>query len=149
MLRRAHLPAAARIAAAVVAVVLSGAPPALACSVCGCGDPLLTSTGAWTKGFHYTHGSAALWSVHGQSFPVKRVALDLGVDGRHAAADQTAGEPVENTGGTVLAAAPGVYLDATGSAWLFVRGQVPFYKHFRGAQDQLPSIVTGLQYQLR
>jgi hypothetical protein len=102
-----------------------------------------------TNGFHYTYGSAALWSVHGQYFPVKRVAIDLGVDGRHAAADELAGAPVENTGGTVIAAAPGVYFNATGSAWLFVRGQIPFYKSFRGVQDQLPSVITGIQYQVR
>jgi hypothetical protein len=102
-----------------------------------------------TNGFQYTYGPAALWSVHGQFFPVRRIALDLGVDGRHAAADQAAGQPVENTGGTVIAAAPGVYFNATGAAWLFVRGQVPFYKRFRGEQDQLPSVITGLQYQIR
>jgi hypothetical protein len=53
-----------------------------------------------------------------------------------------------NTGGTVLAAAPGVYFNALGGAWLFVRGQIPFYESFRGEQDQLPSVVTGVQYQL-
>jgi hypothetical protein len=90
-----------------------------------------------------------LWSAHGQYFPVKRVAVDLGIDGRHAAADQSDGVAVENTGGTVLAVAPGVYFNATGGAWLFVRSQVPFYKQFRGAQDQLPSVSTGVQYQVR
>jgi hypothetical protein len=102
-----------------------------------------------TNSFQYTYGSAALWSVHGQFFPVKRVALDLGVDGRHAAADTASGAAVENTGGTVIAAAPGVYFNAAGGAWLFVRGQVPFYKRFRGEQDQLPSVVTGVQLQVR
>lgn len=96
----------------------------------------------------YRYGRALLWSVHGQYLPTRRVALDLGVDGRHAAADEAAGETVENTGGTVLSASPGVYLNAVGRAWLFVRGQLPFLERFRGEQDQLPSVVTGLQYQL-
>jgi hypothetical protein len=99
--------------------------------------------------YHYTYGPAVLWSVHGQYFPVKRVAVDLGIDGRHAGADKDTGALADHTGGTVLAAAPGVYLNAMGSTWLFVRGQVPFYKRFRGEQDQLPSVVTGVQYQVR
>lgn len=97
----------------------------------------------------YTYGSALQWSVHGQYFPSRRVVLDLGVDGRRAAADEVAGETVVNTGGTVLALAPGIYLEAAGGAWLFVRGQVPFYEQFQGAQDQLPSVVAGVQYQVR
>jgi hypothetical protein len=100
------------------------------------------------NGHDYTYGPALLWSVHGQYLPTKRIALDLGVDGRYAAADKDAGVAVENTGGTVLSAAPGVYLNAIGGAWLFVRGQFPFYKRFRGDQDQLPSVVTGIQYQV-
>jgi len=98
--------------------------------------------------YEYTYGSALLWSVHGQWFPVKRLALDLGLDGRYAAVDKDGGETVANTGGTVLSAAPGVYYNALGGAWLFVRGQVPFYTQFRGEQDQLPSVVTGFQYQV-
>ena len=101
------------------------------------------------NGFGYTYGSALLWSAHGQWFPTKRLVLDLGLDGRHAAADTQGGETVVNTGGTVLAAAPGVYANAAGGAWLFVRGQIPLYKSFRGEQDQLPSVVAGVQYQVR
>jgi len=100
------------------------------------------------NGYKYTYGSALLWSVHGQYFPTKRVVLDLGLDGRYAAVDKSAGETVVNTGGTVLSAAPGVYFNAAGGAWLFVRGQIPVYKNFRGDQDQLPSVVTGVQYQV-
>lgn len=100
------------------------------------------------NGAGYRYGRALLWSVHGQYFPAKRLALDLGLDGRHAAADEAGGEAVVNTGGTVLSASPGVYLKVLGEAWLFVRGQLPFLKRFRGEQDQLPSVVTGVQYQL-
>ncbi len=96
----------------------------------------------------YRYGAAALWSVHGQYFPAKRLVLDLGVDGRTAAADRRSGAAVPNTGGTVLAIAPGVYANVAGGAWLFVRGQIPLVKDFRGVQDQLPSVVTGVQYQL-
>jgi hypothetical protein len=96
----------------------------------------------------YTYGRALLWSVHGQYLPAQRVVLDLGLDGRHAAADEDDGQTVENTGGMVLSAAPGVYFRMLGGAWLFVRGRIPFYKSLRGEQDQLPSVVTGVQYQV-
>lgn len=101
------------------------------------------------NGYRYTYGPALLWSVHGQYLVAKRVALDLGVDGRHAGADRSAGDAVAHTGGTVLAAAPGVYVDAGGGAWLFARVQLPFVKHLRGVQDQLPSVTTGVQYLVR
>jgi hypothetical protein len=101
------------------------------------------------NGHRYTYGAAALWSVHGQALIARRVALDLGLDGRHAAADRGAGEAVVNTGGTVIAAAPGVYVDVAGGAWLFVRAQVPVVKNLRGVQDQLPSVTTGLQLLVR
>jgi hypothetical protein len=102
----------------------------------------------------YKFGDAFLWSVHGQYLPSRRIALDLGVDGRYAKADRatapdgTVTDPVDSTGGTVLSAAPGVYFNALGGLWLFVRGQVPFYKDLFGEQDVKPSVVTGLQFQL-
>jgi hypothetical protein len=49
----------------------------------------------------------------------------------------------------VVAACKEGPVNAAGGAWLFVRGQTPFYKNFRGDQDQLPSLVTGIQYQVR
>jgi hypothetical protein len=100
------------------------------------------------NGFGYTYGPAFLWSLHGQYFPTRRVVLDLGVDGRTAAADRSNGETVVNTGGTVLVAAPGVYVNAASRTWLFVRGQIPFYEDLLGNQDQLPTIVAGLQFEV-
>jgi hypothetical protein len=98
--------------------------------------------------FDYRYGSAVLWSAHGQYVPAKRLVLDLGVDGRYAAADTSAGETVVNTGGTVLSAAPGLYVNAVGKAWLFVRGQIPFYKDLSGVQDVFPTVVAGVQLQV-
>jgi hypothetical protein len=31
--------------------------------------------------------------------------------------------------------------------WLFVRGQIPFYKNLFGEQNVLPSFTTGIQWQ--
>ncbi len=108
----------------------------------------------YPDGSRYQPGAALLWSVHAQVRPVRRVAVDLGVDGRTAAADR-ATDPagvvdpgVENTGGTVLAIAPGVYVNATGPVWLYVRGQLPVYEHLLGEQDVRASFTSGFQVEL-
>jgi hypothetical protein len=103
----------------------------------------------------YKFGDALLWGVHGQYLVAKRVALDLGLDGREArpdravAADGTVTSPVENTGGTVWSLAPGVYVDATAGFWLFARGQVPVVQHLDGIQEVKPSFTVGVQYLVR
>ena len=109
---------------------------------------------SYFDGSKYKFGNSFLWSVHGPYEPTRRVALDLGVDGRYAVADR-ATDPsgvvdgaVVNTGGTVLSLAPGVYFNASGPLWLFVRGQVPVYKNLFGEQNVLPSFTTGIQYQV-
>jgi hypothetical protein len=102
----------------------------------------------------YKFGDAVLWSVHGQYRPVQRLALDLGLDGRYAWADRavesdgTVVSKAENTGGTVLSLAPGVYLRAVGQLWLFARGQVPVYQALYGEQDVKPVFTAGVQYQI-
>jgi hypothetical protein len=104
-------------------------------------------------GSKYKFGDALQWSVHGQYMPIHELAFDLGVDGRYAKRDRltangTVDDAFANTGGTLLSAAPAVYFNAFGSAWLFARGQVPFYKSLYGRQDVLPSFVTGVQFQM-
>jgi hypothetical protein len=111
----------------------------------------LRTEATYLDGSRYKFGDALLWSVHAQYRPSRQVAIDLGVDGRHARADRATGadgavtDGVENTGGTVLSAAPGVYYNASGPVWLFVRGQIPVYERLFGAQDVLPSFTTGIQ----
>jgi hypothetical protein len=112
------------------------------------------SEASYFDGSKYQFGGAVLWSVHGQYQPTRSVALDLGVDGRYAGADRATDSSgvvdiaVVNTGGTLLSAAPGVYVKASGPLWLFVRGQIPFYKSLFGEQDVLPSFTAGVQYQV-
>ncbi len=111
----------------------------------------LRTEATYVDGSRYKFGDALLWSVHGQYLVLRGLALDLGIDGRYAAkdratdADGAVSDAVVNTGGTVLSAAPGVYFNAFGGTWIFVRGQIPFYKSLYGQQDVLPSVVTGLQ----
>jgi hypothetical protein len=113
----------------------------------------IRTTGSYGDGSKYKFGDAALWSLHGQYRLLPTVAVDLGVDGRYARRDKATStdgmvsENVANTGGTVLSAAPGVYVNPGSTVWLFVRAQIPFYKDLYGVQDVKPSLSTGLQYQ--
>ncbi len=101
-----------------------------------------------TNAHDYRYGSALLWSIHGQFWAVPRLALDLGIDARHAAADTLLGAAVDSTGGTVLAAAPGVYWNVAGPVWLSLRAQLPFYTSLFGNQSVGPTVVAGVQYVL-
>ena len=114
----------------------------------------LRTEASYFDGSRYKFGDALLFSLHGQYRPIPQIAIDLGIDGRHAWADRAADvdvaatAAVETTGGTLLAAAPGVYANPGGALWLFARGQIPFYKHLYGEQDVKPSVTVGIQYQL-
>lgn len=111
------------------------------------------TTGSYGDGSKYKFGDAMLWSLHGQYRVFPTLAVDLGIDGRYARmdkatdADGTSTEKVNNTGGTVLSAAPGFYVNPGSGVWLFVRAQIPFYKDFYGEQDVKPSVSAGVQYQ--
>jgi hypothetical protein len=114
----------------------------------------LRTQASYFDGSKYKFGDAVLWSIHGQYRPVPRVALDLGLDGRYAKADRATSdagvvEPaVGNTGGSLLSVSPGVYYNAVGKLWVFVRGQLPVYKNLFGEQDVKPSFIGGFQYQV-
>jgi hypothetical protein len=111
------------------------------------------TTGSYFDGSTYKFGDAALWSVHGQYRLLSSLALDVGVDGRYAQTDAATGpgqgstSSVDNTGGTLLSAAPGVYVNAVRGLWVFARFQIPLYKNLYGEQDVKPSVAAGLQYQ--
>jgi hypothetical protein len=111
--------------------------------------------GSYFDGSKYKFGDALLWSVHGQYLLARRVALDLGLDGRDAKADRavdpdgTVTSAVGNTGGTLWSVAPGVYVDASAGFWVFLRGQIPVVKNLAGEQDVKPSFTVGIQYQLQ
>ncbi len=102
----------------------------------------------------YRFGDAVLWSLHAQVRPVSRLALDLGLDGRHARADRavdtdgTVVSSVENTGGTVVSLSPAVYGQVTDRFWLFARAQVPVVQHLIGEQKVMTTFATGMQFQV-
>jgi len=96
----------------------------------------------------YRIGNAALWSAHGQWLALRWLALDLGIDGRSVASDRQDSGKVVNTGGTVMAIAPGAFARLGGGVWFFLRGQIPFYRDLYGEQTVGATVVTGLQYQV-
>jgi hypothetical protein len=99
-----------------------------------------------TNADDYQYGNSLLWSAHGQRALSSRVVLDLGVDARHAVADKQAGETIEDTGGTLLTASPGVHWSAAGPVWFTLRAQLPIYSHLLGTQSIGPTIDAGFQY---
>lgn len=54
-----------------------------------------------------------------------------------------------NTGGLVLAAAPGAFLNVAGPLWISLRAQLPFYTRLVGDQAVRSTVTGGVQYQLR
>lgn len=113
----------------------------------------LRTRATYVDGSTYKFGDALLGSLHGQYRPTPAVALDLGLDWRAAKADSatdadgTLLDAVDNTGGGLASVAPGVYVNPSGKAWLFLRGQFPVFKRLLGEQDVLPSFTAGLQFQ--
>jgi hypothetical protein len=98
--------------------------------------------------FEYRYGPAILWSLHGQLFASPKLAVDFGLDGRYASADRNRGETQINTGGAVLALAPGLYWNVVDDLWLSGRGQFAVYERLRGRQTVGPVVSVGLQYLL-
>jgi hypothetical protein len=95
-------------------------------------------------GYHY--GSALLWSISGLYRPFERAGFELGVDGRWAGRDDADGELQANTGGMVLALAPGVRVNPAGNLWLNARAQIPVATHLFGVQTVGPTVTVGAQY---
>jgi hypothetical protein len=94
----------------------------------------------------YRYGEALLWSTGGQWRPAERFAVTLDLDGRLAQRDRDAGAFAADTGGLLLAAAPGLHVDVGSGVWLSVRAQLPVYSHLYGDQSVGPTVVAGVQY---
>lgn len=99
-----------------------------------------------TSAHGYRYGSALLWSVSGLYRPLEWAGVELGVDGRWAARDELEGELQANTGGMVLALAPGVRVNPAGNLWLNARAQIPLVTHLFGVQTVGATVTVGAQY---
>ena len=60
-------------------------------------------------------------------------------------ADTADGETVMNTGGLVLAAAPGLSVNVGGDVWLRARADVPVYTRLDGTQDVGVTMFASVQ----
>lgn len=111
-------------------------------------DAFASATVRWRSEnrWGYRYGESVAWTVQAQWQPHDRLALGLGIDGREAAQDELSGRGVPNTGGLVLAAAPGLYLGATEDLWISVRAQLPIATKLVGDQRVGPVVVAGVQW---
>jgi len=105
----------------------------------------LTATEHTTNGYGYRYGLGVQWTVREDYRVWDRMALELGVDGRYAAQDVADGEDVMNTGGLVVAAAPGFSVNVAGDVWLRARADVPVYTRLVGTQDVGVTMFASVQ----
>jgi hypothetical protein len=98
------------------------------------------------NGYGYKYGSAVLWSLRGDYRLVDWLSAGVSFDGRYAARDDRRGVLQSNTGGWVLAAAPGLKLRLHQELWLYGIVQIPVFTHLFGDQRVGPVFTASLQY---
>jgi len=116
-------------------------------------DPFATSVSISARAHNanaqgYRYGSALLWTVQGQWSPTRWLAAGLGLDGHHGGRDLLDGNPVANTGGTVIWASPSLFLNLYAKLWATLRAQVPIATSLIGDQSVSPVVTAGIQYTL-
>jgi hypothetical protein len=109
----------------------------------------VTVTAHTTNAHDYRYGTGVQWTVREDYRPRDRIALELGADGRFAAHDAIAGAHQHNTGGLVLAAAPGVAFGVTDTVWLRTRAEVPVYTRLYGTQGIGVTLFASAQVLIR
>lgn len=98
------------------------------------------------NGYGYKYGSALLWSLRGDYRLVDWLSAGVSFDGRYAERDDRRGVLQTNTGGLVLAAAPGLKLRLYEELWLYGIVQIPVVTHLFGEQRVGPVFTASLQY---
>jgi hypothetical protein len=99
-----------------------------------------------TNSYGYRFGNAVLWSAQLRYRVVEPFAVQLGVDGRYAAQDVSAGVTQQNTGGLVISAVPGIAWNIAGPMWLLAQVQVPFATSLYGQQTVGVTATASLQF---
>jgi hypothetical protein len=99
--------------------------------------------------FGYQYGNALKWATRVDYRIADPVALELGIDGRIAAHDNVDDEEQVNTGGFVLAAAPGAAVNVGGDVWLRGRVQLPFITSLNGDQSVGPTFFVSAEVLIR
>jgi len=112
--------------------------------------------------YEYTFGTSYTGGISGQLKIDDPLAVALAVEGRYTDPDTepnpndsnsdgstAAGQPTwntPNTGGTVIDLSPAVYWNATGTAVLYGKVQIPTITNFIGQQTLGPTYIFGTQF---
>jgi hypothetical protein len=102
-----------------------------------------------TNGFEYHYGAAVVGTARVDYRLGDRLALEAALDGRWAARDTMAGAEQNNTGGTVLALAPGLAVNPVGDVWLRGRVQIPTVTDLYGRQSVGPTFFLSAEMLVR
>jgi len=113
-------------------------------------DPWNTSASATvtahtTNSYDYHYGAGVQWSVREDYLAFPWLAFELGADGRYAMQDKIADEIQENTGGLVLAVAPGMAVNVAPNLWLRAHAEIPVYERLYGMQTLGVTMSTSVE----
>jgi hypothetical protein len=107
--------------------------------------------------YEYTFGTSYTGGISGQLKVSDSLAVGLAAEGRYTDPDSepngnlplvagVATWDTPNTGGTVIDLSPAVYWNATGTAVLYGKVQVPTITNFIGQQTLGPTYIFGTQF---
>jgi hypothetical protein len=112
--------------------------------------------------YEYTFGTSYTGGISGQLKVSDPIAVGLAVEGRYTSPDSepnpnfanpdgsnVSGQPTwntPNTGGTVIDLSPSIYWNATGTAVLYGKVQIPTITNFIGQQTLGPTYIFGTQF---
>lgn len=102
-----------------------------------------------TNSFDYHYGTGVQWAIREDYRAFKWLAFELGADGRYAQQDNVGDETQINTGGLVLAVAPGAAVNVANNLWLRAHAEIPVYDHLYGMQTIGVSMATSLEMLLQ
>lgn len=98
-----------------------------------------------TNSFDYHYGTGVQWAVREDYRALKWLALELAADGRYAQQDNVGAETQINTGGLVLAVAPGAAVNLASNLWLRAHAEIPVYERLYGMQTIGVTMATSLE----
>ena len=104
-----------------------------------------TATAHTTNSYNYHYGAGLQWAMREDYRPRSWIAFELGADGRYAMQDKIGREIQENTGGLVLAVAPGVAVNVVSNLWLRAHAEIPVYERLYGAQSLGVTMSTSVE----
>ncbi|MEW6777624.1 MAG: hypothetical protein AB1405_15105, partial [Bdellovibrionota bacterium] len=93
-------------------------------------------------------GEALVGTLTGQYAFNYKFAVQLGLDSRWTQKNEFGGTPDPDSGGSLLALAPGVTWSPVEDLLVSVSGQIPVAKNLNGEQDEGPSVLGGIIYDL-